>query len=122
MPGEAQGSSNYIPITPIVVDELQKAEYEQGNYMAIGDLIEKEAGRLARIVDRGNKELHRLLTFLIREILRNTPCFIRAIKSSFDVAFLHTFLNHYGSIKNIAFNFALFRFFVRAGTCSWNRM
>lgn len=73
MPGEAQGSSNYIPSTPIVVDELQKAEYEQGNYMAIGDLIEKEAGRLARIVDRGNKELHRLLTFLIREILRNTP-------------------------------------------------
>lgn len=73
MPGEAQGSSNYIPITPIVVDELQKAEYEQGNYMVIGDLIEKEAGRLARIVDRGNKELHILLTFLIREILRNTP-------------------------------------------------
>lgn len=72
-PGEAQGSSNYIPITPIVVDELQKAEYEQGNYMVLGDLIEKEAGRLARIVDRGNKELHKLLTFLIREILRNTP-------------------------------------------------
>ncbi len=56
MPGEAQGSSNYIPITPIVVDELQKAEYEQGNYMALSDLIEKEAGRLARIVDRGNRE------------------------------------------------------------------
>ena len=73
MPGEANGSSNYIPITPLVVDELQKAEYEQGNYMVLGDLIEKEAGRLARIVDRGNKELHKLLTFLIREILRNTP-------------------------------------------------
>lgn len=73
MPGEAQGSSNYIPITPIVIDELQKAEYEQGNYIVLGDLIEREAGRLARIVDRGNKELHKLLTFLIREILRNTP-------------------------------------------------
>lgn len=73
MPGEAHGSTNYIPITPIVVDELQKAEYEQGNYMVLGDLIEKEAGRLARIVDRGNEELHKLLTFLIREILRNTP-------------------------------------------------
>lgn len=72
-PGEAQGSSNYIPITSIVVDELQKAEYEKGNYMVLGDLIEKEAGRLARIVDRGNEELHKLLTFLIREILRNTP-------------------------------------------------
>lgn len=73
MPGEANGSQNYIPITPIVVDELQKLEYEKGNYMVLGDLIEKEAGRLARIVDRGNDELHKLLTFLIREILRNTP-------------------------------------------------
>lgn len=73
MPGEANGSPNYIPITPIIVDELRKVEYEKGNYMVLGDLIEKEASRLARIVDRGNTELHKLLTFLIREILRNTP-------------------------------------------------
>lgn len=73
MPGEAHGSNNYIPITPIKVDDLQKAEIAQGNYLVIGDLIEKEAGRLARIVDRGNVELHKLLTYLIREILRNTP-------------------------------------------------
>lgn len=73
MPGEANGSLNYIPITPIVVDELRREEYEKGNYMVLGDIIEKEAGRLARIVDRGNKELHKLLTYLIREILRNTP-------------------------------------------------
>mgnify|MGYP004584113801 CR=1 FL=1 len=73
MPGEANGGSNYIPITPILVDELRKAEYEQGNYMALGNLIEREASRLSKIVDRGNKELHKLLTFLIREILRNTP-------------------------------------------------
>ncbi len=73
LPGEANGSANYIPITPIVMDDLQKAEYEKGNYMALGDIIEKEAGRLSRIVDRGNEELHKLLTFLIREIIRNTP-------------------------------------------------
>lgn len=73
MPGEANGSTNYIPITPIKVEELQQAEISQGNYMVMGDLIEKEAGRLARIVDRGNSELHELLTYLIREILRNTP-------------------------------------------------
>ena len=73
LPGEANGSSNYIPITPIVMDELRKAEYDNGNYMALGDIIEKEAGRLSRIVDRGNMELHKLLTFLIREIIRNTP-------------------------------------------------
>lgn len=72
-PGEANGSTNYIPITPIIVDKLQQDEISQGNYMVVGDLIEKEAGRLACIVDRGNKELHKLLTYLIREILRNTP-------------------------------------------------
>ena len=61
-PGEANGSTNYIPITPIIVDKLQQDEISQGNYMVVGDLIEKEAGRLACIVDRGNKELHKLLT------------------------------------------------------------
>lgn len=73
MPGEAHGSNNYIPITPVKVDELQQNEIAQGNYMVVGELIEKEAGRLAQIVDRGNVELHKLLTYLIREILRNTP-------------------------------------------------
>lgn len=73
MPGEAFGSQNYIPITPIIIDELQRTEYEKGNYLTLGSIIEKEAGRLSRIVDRGNKELHKLLTFLIREILRNIP-------------------------------------------------
>lgn len=72
-PGEAIGSSNYIPITLINVDDLQQAEYKQGNYIALGSIIEKESGRLARIVDRGQSELHKLLTYLIREILRNTP-------------------------------------------------
>lgn len=73
MPGEARGSDNYIPITPIKIDELQQSEYVRGNYALMGELIEKEAGRLARVIDRGNEELHRLLTYLIREILRNTP-------------------------------------------------
>ena len=72
-PGEALGSLNYIPITLISIDALQQAEYEQGNYIALGDIIEKESGRLARIVDRGQSELNKLLTYLIREILRNTP-------------------------------------------------
>lgn len=73
MPGEAHGSSNYIPITPIEFNELQKTEFEKGNYIALGDLIEKEAGKLSSVVDRGNSELHKLLTYLIREIMRNTP-------------------------------------------------
>lgn len=32
MPGEAHGSPNYIPITPIEFNELQKAEFEKKLY------------------------------------------------------------------------------------------
>lgn len=67
LPGEAKGSINYIPITPIVFNELR-----DDNYTVVGDLIEKESGRLAKVISRENTELHKLLTYLIREILRNT--------------------------------------------------
>lgn len=73
MPGDAKGSSNYIPITLIQFNELQKTEYREGNYIILGELIERKAGDLSRVVDRGNVELHKLLTYLIREIMRNTP-------------------------------------------------
>lgn len=73
MPGEAHGSLNYIPITPIEFNELRKTEFEKGNYIVLGDLIEEEAEKLSSVVDRGNSELHKLLTYLIREIMRNTP-------------------------------------------------
>lgn len=72
-PGEALGSVNYIPITNIRLKELQDDALRSGGSLAIGDIIEKEASRLSRVVDRGNPELHKLLTYLIREILRNTP-------------------------------------------------
>lgn len=73
MPGEAHGSSNYIPITPIKFNELQKIEVQKGNNITIGDLMDKEANKLSKVVARNNDELHKLLTYLIREIMRNTP-------------------------------------------------
>lgn len=73
MPGEASGSLNYIPITLIDFDKLYKQELALGNYIELGNLIEKEASKLSKIVDRGNIEMHKLLTYLIREIMRNTP-------------------------------------------------
>lgn len=72
-PGEASGSSNYIPITLIDFNELHNEELELGNYVELGSLIENEASKLSKIVDRGNIEMHKLLTYLIREIMRNTP-------------------------------------------------
>lgn len=72
-PGEANGSSSYLPITPISLSTLKKEHVNQGLYWENGDIIEHEAARLATIVDRGDRQLHMLLTYLIREILRNTP-------------------------------------------------
>lgn len=71
-PGESKGSDNYIPITAIKFNELKEDNYKKGNYAVMGDLIEKESGRLAKVISRDNTELHKLLTYLIREILRNT--------------------------------------------------
>jgi len=72
-PGEASGSTNYLPITPLSVSSLREEQARHGIFLPDGDLIEDEAGRLATIVDRGNEQLHILLTYLIREIIRNTP-------------------------------------------------
>ena len=72
-PDQVHEGGSYIPIISINVQELRKDEIAKGNYMVLGDLIEKEAGRLAHFFDQGDKEVHRLLTYLIRELLRNTP-------------------------------------------------
>lgn len=72
-PGEATGSSNYIPITPISIRSLQERAFRDGGSIEIGDMIERASARLSHVIDRGNKELHKLLTYLVREILRNTP-------------------------------------------------
>lgn len=73
-PGEALGSGNYLPITSLSLTQMRSQEQEQGGrFLPDGDIIEREAGRLATIIDRGDTQLHKLLTYLIREILRNTP-------------------------------------------------
>lgn len=72
-PGQAQGNNNYIPITEIDLQLLHQNELQAGNYITMGDAVENEAERLAHILSRDNHELHILLTYLIREILRNIP-------------------------------------------------
>lgn len=72
-PGQAQGNNNYIPITEIDLQLLHQSEVQAGNYIAMGDAVENESKRLAHILSRDKHELHILLTYLIREILRNIP-------------------------------------------------
>ncbi|CEO06592.1 Signal transduction histidine kinase [[Clostridium] sordellii] len=73
LPGEANGNDNYIPITKLNFTQMHNEEIKNGNFVVMGDVVEKESSRLAKILSRDNKEMHILLTYLIREILRNIP-------------------------------------------------
>ncbi|WP_204807545.1 hypothetical protein [Aeromonas veronii] len=69
-PGEASGSSTYLPLTILQVKELQ----EEANiaYDHVGNIIESKSERIARILTRQESgDLVDTLTFSIREILRN---------------------------------------------------
>lgn len=68
-PGEARGSSNYIPITPIILEGLREESQNENIY--ITQMIENKSKNLGRILAQGNKDLEYALTFIIREIMRN---------------------------------------------------
>lgn len=72
-PGAAQGNDNYIPITMIDTSALQRQAISRGNFWELGQTIEFEAKRLATILSQGNNELMILLTYIIREMIRNVP-------------------------------------------------
>ncbi len=72
-PGEATGNDNYIPITQIDLHQLHKDNIRNGQMIEMGDAIEIKSSELAKILSRENREMHVLITYLIREILRNIP-------------------------------------------------
>lgn len=72
-PGEAPGNENYIPITKLDLNQLQRDNINAGNFVDIGETIEQKAAELSKILCRDNIEFQRLMTYLIREILRNIP-------------------------------------------------
>lgn len=72
-PGEAMGNDNYIPITEIEFPQLHDNGKSNEAMLGMGDDIELKAGELSKILSRDNKEMHKLITYLIREILRNIP-------------------------------------------------
>lgn len=72
-PGEATGNNNYIPITELDLNQIHKNEILSGKMIQMGDAIELNASELAKVLSRDNKEFHSLLTYLIRETLRNIP-------------------------------------------------
>lgn len=69
-PGEALGSSTYVPIQSIKRSEL--AEKASQAYVELGVTIEEKAGALSTILtQKYDGVLHDTLTYSIREILRN---------------------------------------------------
>ncbi|MGE5456175.1 MAG: hypothetical protein ACM3O4_03625 [Ignavibacteriales bacterium] len=65
MPGQANGSKNYIPITKIdILEEFNK-------HFNIGDAIEKKSKELAEVLTQDTK-LWKVFAFIIREIIRNS--------------------------------------------------
>lgn len=72
-PGAYGTNINYVPITAIDFDALHSFEIENGNYIEMGDIVEKKSQELAKVICRSDKNLQHLFSYIIREVLRNTP-------------------------------------------------
>jgi hypothetical protein len=69
-PGEASGSSTYLPLTILNVADLEQEAAD--SYDHVGNVIEAKSEQIAKILTRQQSgDLVDTLTFSIREILRN---------------------------------------------------
>ena len=59
-PGEAPGSSTYIPLTKLNIRDMQREAYASGELLDRGDLIERKSDELARVLAQHNTELQKL--------------------------------------------------------------
>lgn len=69
-PGEALGSSNYLPITKIKFSDFEQTAIHDKIHM--GQVIENKALQLAKILSRNNENLSKIFTYIIREMMRNS--------------------------------------------------
>ena len=70
-PGEATGNENYVPVTELDFAEMCKTSISNGRMIDSEDLLEEKSSELATVLSRGDKDVHDILTYLIREMLRN---------------------------------------------------
>lgn len=69
-PGEANGNGNYIPITCLNVRELKLEAYDSDNGV-VQNVVERKSRELAKVLTRGNLEIEEIVTYSIREVMRN---------------------------------------------------
>ena len=70
LPGEASGSNNYVPITRVNFTNYRNNFLYR--YMDPLTYIEFQSGNLAKVLAQKNKQLEKLFTYMIREIIRNS--------------------------------------------------
>jgi|ADurb_Total_1213_FD_contig_71_1005562_length_1620_multi_3_in_0_out_0_2 anti-sigma regulatory factor (Ser/Thr protein kinase) len=68
-PGEALGNDNYLPISKINVSEVRKKALTDSKHIV--DTLQEEARRLSAVLSRNDSILKTVLTYTIRELLRN---------------------------------------------------
>lgn len=69
-PGEAAGSSRYIPIQDINVAEVRQEALDR--FLEVGDVIEERSADIGKILTQNEAgDLQDTLTYSIREIIRN---------------------------------------------------
>lgn len=70
LPGQAQGSDTYIPITVMKVSDLQKQAVKENR--EVGDVIEDHSRRLSNVLlQQSDSPSVDILTYSFRELLRN---------------------------------------------------
>lgn len=68
-PGEAKGSNTYLPVTKLDVSEIR--EESRSNIEHIVDTVERRAEAIATVLSCDNLDVKEVLTYSIREIMRN---------------------------------------------------
>ena len=70
LPGEAAGSSSYVPITKIDLHTVRQRAFRQN--IPIQQQIQTTSEKLGAVLAQGNSSLKDTLTYVIREIIRNS--------------------------------------------------
>ncbi|GAD61993.1 sensor histidine kinase [Aquipseudomonas alcaligenes] len=69
-PGQAKGSSRYLPLTILKCDELRHQALTEGT--EVGNIIEEKSKHLASMLCNGaSGDIHDTLSYSLREIMRN---------------------------------------------------
>jgi hypothetical protein len=70
LPGEANGSDRYLPITILPISELE--EEAKTEYLEIGEVVERRSKRLSQVLtQQDNGPVVDMLSYSLREMIRN---------------------------------------------------